>query len=342
MSVRVGLALGLLACLPAVVRGQMVYDEPAGDRMTWQLLDEAYEIVDWRRQGGSLDLIRGDLGHAPDLSFSDWVDVYAFLITDPEKFSASLATEPIFGPADTQLFLFDEQGYGIVTNDERESPGSPFSSEIAVDSGFPPPAPGLYYLAVSVFDNDPVSTWEEVLIAQMKSEDGFIYELHLYGRIFPGLPPHLTPKCEIFGKSLAHCEVSDTHGPTGPGGHLPFLDWDGAQIIDPSFTYEITLTGAAPIPFAPAFLRGDANSDGTIDISDAIYTLLWLFVDDSVVPGCSRALDFDDDGRVVVADALGLLFHLLRGAPPPARPFPFCRRDPTLDGLSCEASNCMP
>jgi hypothetical protein len=81
-------------------------------------------------------------------------------------------------------------------------------------------------------------------------------------------------------------------------------------------------------------LRGDSNHDQDIDVSDAVYTLLYLFVG-STPPPCLDALDVDDNGSVEVTDAIGLLGFLFTAGPAPAAPFPVFEADPTPDELSC-------
>jgi len=84
-----------------------------------------------------------------------------------------------------------------------------------------------------------------------------------------------------------------------------------------------------------AFERGDANADGTVDVSDGIFTLGYLFLG-ARTPGCLDALDTDDSGAVDLSDAVGLLDRLFLGdgtLPPPAA----CGPDPTPDdGLDCQ------
>ena len=48
-----------------------------------------------------------------------------------------------------------------------------------------------------------------------------------------------------------------------------------------------------------AFVRGDANVDGTVDISDPVFTLVFLF--SGAVPGipCQDAADANGDAGVV-------------------------------------------
>jgi arabinan endo-1,5-alpha-L-arabinosidase len=83
-----------------------------------------------------------------------------------------------------------------------------------------------------------------------------------------------------------------------------------------------------------AFLRGDATSNGVVDISDAVFTLLHLFGETRPIH-CTKALDANDDGKADVADAVFLLDWLFRrGAsiPPPSGA---AGTDPTPDGLGC-------
>lgn len=87
-------------------------------------------------------------------------------------------------------------------------------------------------------------------------------------------------------------------------------------------------------PRVPDYLRGDANSDGRADLSDAVFTLGYLFLG-SREPSCLKSADVDDNGRVELTDAVRLLNHLFSGAPPPDRPFDECGPDPTEDDLTC-------
>jgi hypothetical protein len=57
---------------------------------------------------GALTAIRGEME-------ADGVDMYAIYISDPSVFSATLRCGALF---DTQLFLFDANGRGVVHNDD--------------------------------------------------------------------------------------------------------------------------------------------------------------------------------------------------------------------------------
>ncbi len=84
-----------------------------------------------------------------------------------------------------------------------------------------------------------------------------------------------------------------------------------------------------------SFRRGDANDDARIDISDAVGLLRYLFLARPV--GCVDALDTNDDGRVNVADAVRLLGSLFGGQGDLPAPFRTCGTDQTADQLNCTA-----
>ena len=87
------------------------------------------------------------------------------------------------------------------------------------------------------------------------------------------------------------------------------------------------------------FLRGDSNSDGIVDISDAIATLGFLFQGSGGVQ-CPAAADINDDGAVDVSDPIVLLDFLFRGGNVIPAPYPACAPDPDPEGLPC-AFSCL-
>jgi hypothetical protein len=95
-------------------------------------------------------------------------------------------------------------------------------------------------------------------------------------------------------------------GAEGSASIIPFTR-DGNIIID--------ATGEG------AFLRGDSNGDDRVDISDAIGTLLYLFVG-GIEPSCADAADTNDDGELDISDAVETLQYLFAGGRYPAYPFP--------------------
>jgi len=81
------------------------------------------------------------------------------------------------------------------------------------------------------------------------------------------------------------------------------------------------------------FVRGDANQNGQLELTDAIVTLGFLFL--GTHDGCRDAFDADDDGTVQVTDPIFVLAYLFSGGRQPPDPFPASGVDPTPDELSC-------
>jgi len=84
-----------------------------------------------------------------------------------------------------------------------------------------------------------------------------------------------------------------------------------------------------------AFIRGDFNGDGRLNIADAMKLLSWLFLESSV-PDCLDAGDVDDDGRIDIGDPMALLSLLFLQPGRPPSPYPAPGPDPTPDGLGCD------
>jgi hypothetical protein len=70
------------------------------------------------------------------------------------------------------------------------------------------------------------------------------------------------------------------------------------------------------------FRRGDANGDGLVDLSDAVRTLVVLFLEPGGPGPCPDAMDTDNGGSVDVGDVVALLEFLYRGGPAPPAPGP--------------------
>jgi uncharacterized Zn-binding protein involved in type VI secretion len=89
----------------------------------------------------SITKIRGTIGGAND------VDVYAIYISDPGAFSATTIGGTTL---DTALWLFDENGKGVVHNEDDPDASTGFQSRIDNRTNCIT-QPGRYYLAVSLF-----------------------------------------------------------------------------------------------------------------------------------------------------------------------------------------------
>ncbi len=76
---------------------------------------------------------------------------------------------------------------------------------------------------------------------------------------------------------------------------------------------------AAQAGGAGAFLRGDANGDDNVNVSDMIFILRYLFPD-GPPPVCGDAADVNDDGALNLSDSVFGLAWLFSGGPPPPPP----------------------
>jgi hypothetical protein len=177
---------------------------------------------------GSLPASAQNLGSGPVTqilgSFSGGgdVDVYRMCLSDGASFSASTVGGTL---RDTQLFLFNSQGRGVYSNDDAEL--GVHGSRLPAQHRFSPTGPGVYFLAISSFNNDP------------QSADG---------EIFP----------DMFSASLYPDLVVDA---AGVGGEAPVIDWAGLQ-RGSAGSYRINLTGTTGCDTTPPTVSLLSPADG--------------------------------------------------------------------------------
>jgi hypothetical protein len=139
-----------------------------------------------------------------------------------------------------------------------------------------------------------------------------------------------------FGARRATTVDYDEDGPTP--GSLSVVVPDGSGTVDVRVENtdgreSNTLPFTYPPP-PPQFLRGDANGDGQVDISDARKIAVSLFLGQVLV--CEDAADADDSESLNVTDIIYLLDHLYRNGPTLTAPYPNTGPDPAGDALDCE------
>lgn len=149
--------------------------------------------------------------------FDDPADLFKISLVGGQPFFASTVGGADF---DTQLFLFDSEGFGVYSNNDA---GGTLQSTLPADSPFTPSESGTYYLGISGFDYSPVNADGE--------------------NIFPSLFdfPIDVPAEDI---------LSGVYGPSGPGGDAPLEGFDGA-ILTGGGSYTISLSqpsAAVPEP----------------------------------------------------------------------------------------------
>jgi hypothetical protein len=92
---------------------------------------------------------------------------------------------------------------------------------------------------------------------------------------------------------------------------------------------------------AEEFLRGDANLDLNLDISDPLAAIGFLFLGNQELL-CPDSADANDDGQLDISDPSFLLNYLFLGQTAPPAPGPRqCGEDPTADGLALCPEGCV-
>jgi len=113
-------------------------------------------------------------------------------------------------------------------------------------------------------------------------------------------------------------------------------------ILDRDFDGKARLCGSrvdlGPFEFgdcAPKrFRRGDVDGSGSLELTDAVEILGYLF-QGTANPACLDAADTNDDGQINVADAIHELTYLFLGGPALPAPGDACGVDPTVDTIPC-------
>lgn len=99
----------------------------------------------------------------------------------------------------------------------------------------------------------------------------------------------------------------------------------------------VLVTTVSPCVEAQALpRRGDANGDGTVQISDPITILSYLFLGGEDDVPCLAALDADDNHRIDLTDAILLLQILFLGDHATLRPLAWCELGCLPGDLNCD------
>lgn len=191
--------------------------------------------------GSSGTTIAGTIGGGTD------VDMFAICVSDTANFEASVNNG---GAAfDTQLFLFNADGTGAAMNDDEPDVAGTLQSHMMLNNSLLPTAPaivlpsgGLYYLAISPYNRDPISSavvtdliWNNTATTPAGSFDA-------------------------------------TWAPNGVTPTLPVVGWTNTGNAGGAFT--ITMVGGSTI--CPADLSNSnlsASPDCAVDINDLLYFL---------------------------------------------------------------------
>lgn len=181
------------AAAVAIVAFAFACAAPAALAGTWSEIDagDLPATAEAPNGFGPLTALSGSLAAGAD------EDVYKLCLDGGGTFSAStLGTPGSFD--DVQLFLFDAAGMGVYANDDNFET---FRAALPAGDALTPATGGVYYLAISSYNNDPASS---------------------AGLIFPS-----TPFTGLFG-------------PTGPGGGAAISGWGGVTFASGTYTIALT------------------------------------------------------------------------------------------------------
>jgi hypothetical protein len=171
--------------------------------------------TEWNEVGDAPALIPGQavVGPNSDVEFihgsflgADDVDLFQIFIDRPDNFNANMVELTL---ADTQLFLFDSNGNGITHNDDNVVPGVGLQSRL---SGQFVQDPGIYYLAITQYNNDPRNPIDDLIW----NNSPFRSERQPDGPGAPG-PLHNWTTSNIGGQFTYSIELSGVHFVPEPG-----------------------------------------------------------------------------------------------------------------------------
>ena len=122
---------------------------------------------------------------------------------------------------------------------------------------------------------------------------------------------------------------------------LTLEDGLGSPPIDNSFVTSgsgsaspVLVSGRLNLLNPIQFVRMDALTDGQINFGDVIAMLQFIFLN-APPPECTKTCDANDTGTVNLSDPLFTLAYLFQGGAEPPMPFPDAGLDPTPDNLNC-------
>ena len=96
-------------------------------------------------------------------------------------------------------------------------------------------------------------------------------------------------------------------------------------------------------PAGAVFVRGDADDNGLLNLTDAIFSLNYLFVG-GVEPTCFDSADSDNNGSIQLTDGIFTLMFLFNGGDAPPAPGTECGEDPAdpADEIGCDTYDSCP
>ena len=222
--------------------------------------------------------------------------------------------------------------------------------------------PGKYRIKLTVDDRQPTNNTDSLEVEIVATEG-----------IGPNSPPEATITAEpgttvslVNGQAQVHLRSSANTGTDGCAQELTYL-WElisgpagstfDATVQDDvlvtmtaggTYVVRLTVDDGAPadhtaqaeitIQVGEIFSRCDSNGDGGNDVSDAVFSLGFLF-QGGEDPKCAASVDCNGDGQGDISDSIFNLGFLFLGQESPPAPYPACE----VAGQECKASTaCTP
>ncbi len=145
---------------------------------------------------------------------------------------------------------------------------------------------------------------------------------------------------------LAHIEVVvpwDVEPPTDSRARLKFIDNFGRPpiknvlVVDNlSQPWDRMIEGVVILNLPDPFRRGDVNQDSSVDLTDSLMVMGYLFLGTERIL-CMDSADVNDNERIELGDAIYLLEYYFLGYDPPNDPFQYVGMDPTPGRLDCQS-----
>lgn len=150
----------------------------------------------------------------------------------------------------------------------------------------------------------------------------------------------LDPPVQLPGAGEVH--VVEIHAPESPSSaRVNYLGADLAILSSPGvLCYQKAFPGELG---SCTFRRGDADSNGFVNLTDPIFSVRHLF-QGGPSPGCPDAADFNDDGVLDLTDVILTVAFLFQGVDPSTPPGPYeCGPDPSQEDLlgECQDDSCQ-
>ncbi|MEE3053929.1 MAG: hypothetical protein VYB34_09350, partial [Planctomycetota bacterium] len=121
------------------------------------------------------------------------------------------------------------------------------------------------------------------------------------------------------GARNTHTASYDTAGLPAGEYRAAIIVSDAEASNDPQ-TIAVRLQILPPVePAEDLFRRGDADANGAMQLTDAVFVLLYLFSGGGEPP-CMEASDADDNGALQLTDAVYVLLYLFSGGDAPPAP----------------------